>query len=82
MKLSDKAWRIVQHYGIRETTVSDCTRGDSTCDEFFLTEREAWLAEAERSAREAERHEHEADQARRRQRGALEKAKQLGAENA
>jgi hypothetical protein len=48
MKLSDKCWRLNRTEGVSESTVSECTRGDSTCTEFFGSEKEAWAAEAER----------------------------------
>lgn len=78
MKLSDKAWRLNHHYGINESTVEDCTRGDSSCDEFFTTEREAWEAEAARCDREASRYERDAGQWRKRQSEAAHKAAALG----
>lgn len=48
MKLTDKCWRLNRTEGISQSTVSECTRGDSTCTEFFGTEKEAWAAEAVR----------------------------------
>jgi hypothetical protein len=74
MKLNDKCWRLNQHSGIRETTVADATRGDSTNLEFFTTEAEAWKAEADRCGKDAYRYEEEALRARDRQAQALKNA--------
>lgn len=66
MKLTDKAWKLGSHYGVIESTVADCTRGDSRCDEFFVTESEAWAAEAARANSELWRAQQEVQRLERR----------------
>jgi hypothetical protein len=76
MRLSDTAWTAHDH-GVRQRTVSDCTRGDSMVTEFFTNEAEAWDAVAEINRRDAEHKELGAREARQREREAHEKAQKL-----
>jgi hypothetical protein len=64
MRLSDKCWRLGRNNGIYETTVSECTRGDCTCDEFFVTEKDAWLAELCRAESDLQMREREVNNAK------------------
>lgn len=77
MKLRDKCWVLGRNHGVIETTVSACTRGDCSTEEFFATEAEAWAAEAVRARKEAERYEMDAAGWRGREREAIEKARSI-----
>jgi len=76
MRLNDKAW-TAHDYGVRERTVSDCTRGACPEPEFFVDEAEAWDAVAEINRAEAEQKQLGADEAVKRMEVARATAKKL-----
>lgn len=76
MRMTDKAW-TAHGWGVKERTVNDCTRGDSTVDEFFTCEADAWDAVAELNRSSAAHKELGASEDRKRERDARAKADSL-----
>lgn len=76
MRLTDKAWRAANGF-VKEGTVSDFTRGDSTCSEFFTDEADAYDALADQEESEANHKQLGADEARARAIRARRKASEI-----